>query len=87
MTAATSWIAHRVLASLAVIFIGMTTAFFGMAQGEPEKRASSPANRDRWWQISPPAVLGLLVLWLGLDVPETFSNVLRQIAATLGGAP
>jgi hypothetical protein len=56
-----------------------------MAQGEPQKQISR--NPDRWWQIAPPAVLGLLVLWLGLTVPETLNNVLRQIAATLGGAP
>jgi hypothetical protein len=31
-------------------------------------------------------VLGLLVLGLGLAVPETLNQVLRQIAGTLGGA-
>jgi hydrogenase-4 component F len=72
------------LGLLAVIFIGMTTAFLGMAQGEPGKRTG--LNRDRWWQIAPPAALGLLVLWLGLVVPETLNSVLRQVAGTLGGA-
>jgi hydrogenase-4 component F len=80
-----TWIAIIVLGFLAVIFIGMTTVFFTMAQGEPQKQM--PRNRDRWWQIAPPAVLGLLVLCLGLTVPETLNSVLRQIAATLGGAP
>ena len=80
-----AWIAIMVLGFLAVIFIGMTTVFFTMAQGEPQKQM--PRNRDRWWQIAPPAVLGLLVLWLGLAVPETLNSVLRQIAATLGGTP
>ncbi|HTX20912.1 MAG TPA: proton-conducting transporter membrane subunit [Candidatus Aquilonibacter sp.] len=78
------WIAVVLLAFLAVIFIGMTTAFLTMSQGEPEKTTSRIA--DRWWQILPPALLGLLVLWLGIFVPDTLSNVLHQIASTLGGA-
>ena len=49
-----------------------------MAQGEPEKK--SAAAEDRWWQIAPPAVLGLLVLWLGLTMPAKLSGVLHQIA-------
>ena len=118
------WIAIIVLAFLAVIFIGMTTAFFAMAQGEPGKmtgvQQSSPqsaglpsrspldkepvspptspglrrgslrprfASDEDWWQIAPPALLGLLVLWLGLAVPGKLSDVLHQIAATLGGTP
>ena len=79
------WIAIIVLAFLAVIFIGMTTAFFCMAQGEPQKQITR--GKDRWWQIAPPAFLGLLVLWLGLAVPGKLSYVLHQIAATLGGTP
>ncbi len=78
------WVGVLFLVLLAVIFIGMTTAFLGMAQGEPDERARK-RGADRWWQIVPPAVLGLFVLWLGLAVPETLGNVLRQIASTLGG--
>jgi hydrogenase-4 component F len=80
------WIVTMFLATLGVIFIGMATAFLGMAQGEPGKPAVSTSTRDRWWQIIPPAVLGILVLWLGLDVPSKLSDVLHQIATTLGGA-
>jgi hydrogenase-4 component F len=79
------WVVAVFLATLGVIFIGMTTAFFGMAQGEPEKLAISASNRDRLWQIIPPAILGLMVLWLGLNVPARLSEVLHKIAATLGG--
>jgi hydrogenase-4 component F len=82
-----TWIGVMFLMAVGVIFVGMTTAFFGMAQGVPDKGASKPMNRDRWWQIAPPAVLGLLVLWLGLAIPGPLNNVLRQIAATLGDAP
>ncbi|HKW30342.1 MAG TPA: proton-conducting transporter membrane subunit [Verrucomicrobiae bacterium] len=79
------WIALLLLAFLAVIFIGMTTAFLAMAQGEPEKTINR--GEDRWWQIMPPAVLGFLVLCLGLTIPAKLGGVLHQIAATLGGAP
>ena len=80
------WITTFFLASLGVIFIGMTTAFLGMAQGTPEKPSSKAAIRDRWWQILPPLILGALVLWLGLNVPRTFQDLLWKIAHTLGGA-
>ena len=80
------WLTTVFLATLGVIFIGMATAFLSMAQGEPEKLAVSPSNRDRWWQIVPPAALGVLVLWLGLNVPSKLNDLLYQIAATLGGA-
>ena len=80
------WLTTVFLATLGVIFIGMATAFLGMAQGEPEKLAVSPSSRDRWWQIIPPAALGVLVLWLGLNVPSKLNDVLHQIAATIGGA-
>ena len=78
------WVGVVFLALLAVIFIGMTTAFLGMAQGKPEKTAGS--GRDRVWQIAPPVVLGGLLLWLGLAVPAPLDKVLHEIARTLGGA-
>jgi hydrogenase-4 component F len=78
-----SWVAIGLLGLLAIIFIGMTTAFLAMAQGEPEKTISR--REDRWWQIAPPAVLGCLVLCLGLTVPGRLMTVLHQVAATLGG--
>ena len=81
------WIAIVLLGFLAVIFIGMTTAFLAMSQGDPKEVAGGhPTIGESWWQIAPPAVLGLLVLYLGVAVPETLANVLHQIASTLGGA-
>jgi hydrogenase-4 component F len=85
------WIAIVLLVFLAVIFIGMATAFLAMAQGEPGKSedgsATPPQAADEgWWQIAPPAVLGFLVLCLGLTIPAKLSSVLHQIASSLGGA-
>lgn len=78
------WLTTIFLASLGIIFLGMATAFPGMAQGELEKiPATAP---DKKWQIFPPLILGALVLWLGINVPEPLANLLHQIAATLGGA-
>jgi hydrogenase-4 component F len=84
------WIAIVLLVFLGIIFIGMTTAFLSMAQGEPGKsEAVSPLPSQTagevWWQIAPPAVLGFLVLYLGLMVPAKLSAVLHQIAWSLGG--
>ena len=79
-----SWVAIGLLGFLAIIFVGMTTAFLAMAQGEPEKTINR--GEERWWQIAPPAVLGCLVLGLGLTVPDRLMTVLHQVAATLGGA-
>ena len=78
------WLTTVFLATLGIIFIGMATAFLGMAQGEPEKIPTIAP--DRKWQIFPPLILGVLVLWLGINVPEPLSNLLHSIASTLGGA-
>ena len=80
------WIVTALMASLGIIFVGMATAFIGMAQGAPEKPLAQPAQRDRYWQTIPPIILGALVLWLGLNVPETLHNLLWKIANSLGGA-
>ncbi|MGO8766792.1 MAG: proton-conducting transporter membrane subunit [Limisphaerales bacterium] len=79
------WLTLVFLAMLGVIFVGMATAFLGMAQGEPEKLPAAPAP-GRKWQILPPIILGLGVLWLGVNVPGTLSGLLWKIAHTLGGA-
>ena len=80
------WIAIVLLVFLAVIFIGMTTAFLAMSQGDAKEVVDARrVSGEGWWQIAPPAVLGLLVLILGLTVPDTLTNVLHQITSTLGG--
>jgi hydrogenase-4 component F len=79
------WIAALYLALLAIIFIGMATAFLGMAQGRTER--TFPANRrgDRLWEIAPPVVLCTAVLVFGVYVPPAMSALLKEISQTLGG--
>lgn len=75
-------IAVAYLALLALIFVGMATIVLRMVQGESEGKTSL---REPLWSVVPPACLGVLVLMLGLYVPPTLSNVLRQAAYSLGG--
>ncbi len=82
------WLTVIFLTTLGVIFVGMATVFLGMAQGEAGKNRAlehSPVSPGQW-QLLPPLVLGALVLWLGLNVPETLTHLLKQIASTLSGA-
>ena len=74
------------LVLLALIFIGMTAAFLGMAQGEPEKAVPGSRPRSPWLMVAPPAVLGTCVLVLGLYVPEFLDHLLHEAARTLGGS-
>ncbi len=70
---------------LAIIFIGMATAFLGMAQGQSETAPIAKSTGRSLLALSPPAVLGALVLGLGFYLPPTVSDLLHQIAQSLGG--
>jgi hydrogenase-4 component F len=76
------WVAAMFLGLLGVIFIGMATAFLGMAQGEAEKETRT---RLSWMNLAPPLGLGALVLTLGLYLPPSLTQVLRSAAQSLGG--
>jgi len=80
------WVGGLYLVLLALIFIGMATAFLGMAQGQPQKAPGVADRGDRWWETGPPAVLGALVLLLGLYIPQNLAFVLHEISRTLGGS-
>src|SRR5881397_3840926 len=69
-----SGVAIAYLVLLAAIFVGMTTAVLSMAQGTPGKDRSRSAEEESLLTVLSPAVLGLLVLVLGLYVPP----LLRQ---------
>jgi hydrogenase-4 component F len=79
------WVGVVALALLVVIFVGMAQVFLGMALGEPEK--SLPEQRAaRVWEVGPPLALGLVVLLFGLILPPPLTDLVEQIASTLGGA-
>ena len=75
-------IAYLVL--LAAIFVGMTTAVLGMAQGIPGKDGSRSAEEESLLTVLSPAVLGVLVLVLGLYVPPLLRQTLQDAARVLG---
>lgn len=72
------------LIGLALIFVGMASAFLGTAQG-PSSAAATQRLGPAWLAQSPPAVLGILVLGLGLHVPDALRGLLQEVARMLGG--
>lgn len=79
-------VAGATLLFLAVIFVGMATAFLQMTPGAPGRLARVPGRGDRWWETVPPTVLGLAVLGLGLYVPGGLVRLLEGIVKSLGGS-
>ena len=79
------WVAATYLILLAVIFIGMATIMLRMAQGEPHGESATAARTETSMAIAPPALLGVLVLLLGVYVPPALSRLLHDAAQTLGG--
>jgi hydrogenase-4 component F len=79
------YVAAAYLTLLAVIFIGMATIMLRMAQGEPPGESAIAAGTETIMAVAPPALLGALVLLLGVYVPPTLSQLLHGAAQTLGG--
>jgi hydrogenase-4 component F len=70
---------------LAIIFIGMATAFLGMAQGEPSP-SLTPRQRGHWLLLVPAAGLGVMTLVLGVYIPDALNRLLHEAARALGGS-
>ncbi len=79
-----SGVAIAYLVLLAAIFVGMTTAVLSMAQGTPGKDRSRSAEEESLLTVLSPAVLGVLVLVLGLYVPPLLRQTLQDAARVLG---
>lgn len=77
------WVVAAMVVLLAVIFLGMAKMILSLIHGEPAE-AVQPA-RERISLLAGPIVLGLLVLLLGLHVPEPLQAVLGEAARALGG--
>ncbi len=63
--------------ALAVVFVGMSRAVLGMAQGTPPERPPQP---ERAWSVLPPLCLLTLALVLGIYLPAPLANLLHQAA-------
>jgi hydrogenase-4 component F len=73
------------LALLAVIFVGMGTTVLGIVQGDPGDAPEVPGTRDGWLSAGPPLALLLLVLVLGLWLPDGLRDLFASAAGLLGG--
>ena len=71
------------LAALAVIFVGMSIPVLRMVQGTPPRDVPMD-YRESLFSVLPPAVLCLMVLGLGLVVPDWLVETLNRAAALLG---
>ena len=78
------WKTGLYVLALGVIFVGMSVPVLRMVQGAKPPAAPASFN-ENIFNIGPPLVLGLLVLTLGLWIPEGLERFLRAAAATLGG--
>lgn len=74
-----------VLLSLAIVFIGMGTTVLAATQGETTE--GPPEFRDRLLLYLSPLCFMILILGLGVYIPEPLQHALRQAAALLEVQP
>jgi hydrogenase-4 component F len=73
------------LAFLAVIFVGMGTTVLAVVQGDPGDAARRAGAKETWLMAAPPLVLMVLVLALGLFLPQGLKDLFGGAAALVGG--
>ena len=66
---------------LAIIFIGMGSTVLAVTLGEPSAREEHSSYRDTLLTAGPPLILILLVLGLGLYLPEPLKKIFIDAAA------
>ncbi len=75
---------------LALIFIGMSINVLGMSHGNiPESKSLAITYEnlnvsETWFTIVPPAILGVMILFLGLYLPKELTVFFQSITETLG---
>jgi hydrogenase-4 component F len=77
-------VAITYLVLLAIIFVGLATAMLGMAQGTPTEGQRRMTEPESLWTVLSPALLGVLVLLLGLYLPPLLRQTMQEAARTLG---
>ncbi|WP_242346455.1 proton-conducting transporter transmembrane domain-containing protein [Anaeromyxobacter terrae] len=73
------------LALLAVIFVGMATTVLAVVQGDPGDAPRVPDTGDSWLTAAPPLALMVLVLLLGLFLPQGLRDLFGAAAQLVGG--
>jgi hydrogenase-4 component F len=76
-----TWIGLLMLLVLAVVFVGMGATVLTATQGEPVKLDT--AFKDSFLLVVSPVLFLLLVLMLGVYLPEPLQVALRDAAALL----
>jgi len=71
------------LALLAIIFIGMSRSFLGMAQGDAPEGIKR--KTESFLCLLPPIVLSIFIILGGVYIPSALSSLLHEIAGQLGG--
>jgi hydrogenase-4 component F len=75
------------LISLTIIFIGMALTVLPMVMGDVPNDSEVTAYRDTIGTVGPPLALLLIVLVLGVWIPEPLMSLLREAAAQLEVRP
>jgi hypothetical protein len=65
---------------LSVVFIGMGSTILAVTLGPPSARADSAPYHDTVLSVGPPLILLLLVLVLGLYLPESIRSLVAEAA-------
>ncbi len=76
------------LLALAVIFVAMARLILPMAFGPSTRSPAAETVESKGepaWSVVPPLILGIIVLILGLFVPDPLWNALREAASVSGG--
>jgi hydrogenase-4 component F len=80
-----AWIGIVVILLLMVIFVGIAAMILEMAYGVPDAAAGTNSAHREGWLVVAPAVLGAIILILGLYIPAPLREALSRAAADLGG--
>jgi hydrogenase-4 component F len=70
---------------LAVIFVGMGSTVLAVVQGDPGDAPRVPGSGDSWLTAGPPLALLLIVLALGLFLPQGLRDLFGAAAQLVGG--
>ncbi|MDD5087802.1 MAG: proton-conducting transporter membrane subunit [bacterium] len=71
---------------LSVIFVAMASIVVRMVQGVPLRAREPAAHGESWLMIASPLVLCVLILILGVYMPDIFEDLLRDAATVVGGS-